>query len=106
MALKLYYFVLYFVLAVYISLINGDIINIKHNSAAVSLRFILILLLDTKMPVNILSLHLFDWIKRDNNVIWNIVEPFIPRDAERHYFIENVGRRVEINCIVSAPVLA
>ena len=60
MALKLYYFVLYFVLAVYISLINGDIINIKHNSAAVSLRFILILLLDTKMPVNILSLHLFD----------------------------------------------
>ena len=57
------------------------------------------------MPVNILSLHLFDWIKRDNNVIWNIVEPFIPRGEEGHYFIENVGRRVEINCIVSMPVL-
>ena len=57
MALKLYYFVLYFVLAVYIYLINSNIINIEHNSATVSLRFILILLLDTKMSVNILSLQ-------------------------------------------------
>ena len=69
-------------------------------------KLLTIALLDTKAPVNILSLHLFDRIKRDNSVIWNIVEPFIPRGEEGHYFIENVGRRVEINCIVSAPVLA
>ena len=52
MALKLYYFVLYFVLAVYISLINGNIINIKHNSATVSLRFILITLIYTQVASN------------------------------------------------------
>ena len=52
MALKLYYFVLYFVLAVYISLINGNIINIKHNSATVSLRFILITLIYTQAASN------------------------------------------------------
>ena len=52
MALKLYYFVLYFVLAVYIFLINGNIINIKHNSATVSLRFILITLIYTQAASN------------------------------------------------------
>ena len=68
-------------------------------------KLLTIALLDKKAPVNILSLHLFDRIKSDNSVIWNIVEPFIPRGEEGHYFIENVGRRVEINCIVSMPVL-
>ena len=68
-------------------------------------KLLTIALLDTKAPENILSLHLFDRIKSDNSVIQNIVEPFTPRGAEGHYFIENVGRRVEINCVVSMPVL-
>ena len=54
-------------------------------------KLLTIALLDKKAPVNILSLHLFDRIKSDNSVIWNIVEPFIPRGEEGHYFIENVG---------------